>query len=329
MTPVGARWVAAAALAAAALALVAAGCGGGDDETAATTTAIDTALRGDILVDGSSTVGPLTMAAAKEFDARHRLVSTQIRVSGTGGGFEVFCQGKTDLSDASRRINASEVEACRRNGVEYEELRVASDGITVVTSRTAKVGTQCLTVDQLRDVWRRGSTVDNWRQIDPRFANAPLALAGPGKESGTYDFFNERILGTNAEGDPLPPRPDYTASEDDNVIVQAVEAKPSAMGYFGYSYYAENRDRLQALQLDADEIEGCVPPSSATIASGDYPLARPLYVYASKRSLDRPAVREFMRYYLTNATRLAESVDIVPAPVPKLNASLRRVDRES
>ncbi len=309
----------------AAVALVLAGCGGADEDTPATD--VNTTLRGDIVVDGSSTVAPLTQAAADAFTAGNPLVSVEVRVSGTGGGFEVFCRGETDISNASRRISPDEVTACREAGIEYETFRVGSDGITVVTRRGADVGTDCLSLEELRRVWIRGSRIDNWRQIDPRWADAPLTLAGPGVDSGTYDFFNERVLGEGPDGETLPARTGDTASENDEVIVAAVEAAPSGMGYFGYSYYAANEDRLTPFALDAGNGEGCIPVSVATINSGDYPLARPLFIYVNRRALDRPEVVAFVRSYLENDVAHSRTAGTVPAPRIQVDQGVFRLDR--
>jgi phosphate transport system substrate-binding protein len=304
-------------------ALLAAGCGGGDDEQAAPLAG--TGLRGTIVVDGSSTVAPLTLEAGNAFFLREPGVVVQTGITGTGGGFERFCAGETDISDASRRITTDEHQACRRAGIEYEELQVAADGITVVTRADAQVGARCLTLAQLRKVWANGSKIDNWHQIDRRFADAPLSLAGPGRDSGTYDFFNERVLGVDAAGEVRASRQDYTDSEDDNVIVRAVEEEPSGMGYFGFSYYATNRGQLRAFALDDGGIEGCVDPSPDTITRKLYPLSRPLFIYVKKTSLQRPEVRAFVRFYLEHAVSLADLVDIVPAPRVALDVALTRV----
>ncbi|MEW6583148.1 MAG: PstS family phosphate ABC transporter substrate-binding protein [Actinomycetota bacterium] len=281
------------------------------------------ALSGSIVVDGSSTVAPLTSAAAEAFNGENPDVNVDVRTSGTGGGFEVFCTGETDISDASRAIKDEEVAACTKGGVEYTEVRVASDGITVVTGADAEVGTTCLTLDQLKTAWAPDSKVGNWKDIDPSFTDVKLSLAGPGSQSGTYDFFNEEVLGEDAQGETVEPRQDYSASEDDNVTVRAVTGAEAGMGYFGYSYFAENQGQLKAFELDGGS--GCVAPSPETITGGEYPLSRPLFIYVSKSALERPEVKGFVRYYVQNAVRLAEEQRFVPAPQDALDASLAAI----
>lgn len=293
------------------------GACGGDEEGAGG------GLSGRIVADGSSTVAPLTSAAAEAFAAENPDVNIEVRTSGTGGGFEVFCKGETDISDASREIKDEEKAACEKAGVGFEEFRVASDGITVVTKKGAEIGTSCLTLEQLRKVWEPTSKIDNWKEIDPSFADAPLTLAGAGSQSGTYDFFNEKVLGKDAQGETITPRQDYAASEDDNVTVRAVTGAKAGMGYFGYSYFAENQDKLTALELDGGQ--GCVTPTPETITSGEYPLSRPLFIYVATRSLERPEVKAFVRYYLKNAVSLAEEHHFVPAPQEALDQALARV----
>jgi phosphate transport system substrate-binding protein len=312
----------AAGLAVAALAagtLLAAGCGD-DDDDAGGATAGGGDLSGDITVDGSSTVAPLTSAAGEAFNADNPGVNVTVGTSGTGGGFEVFCAGETDISDASRAIEDDEVEACEQGGVQYEELRVASDGITVVTGAASDVGGEDLTIEQLAAVWGPDSNISNWSDIPGgSFNDVPLTLAGAGSQSGTYDFFNEEVLGEDAQGEVIEPRQDYAASEDDNVTVRAVTGAPGAMGYFGYSYFAENQDGLKAFTLNG------VPPNPETITSGDYPLSRPLFIYVNTQSLQRPEVAAFARYYLENAVSLSEEQQFIPAPQESLDEALAKI----
>lgn len=298
-----------------------AGCGDSEAEGAPDTSV----LSGAIAIDGSSTVAPLTEAAAQAFQTRTPGVSVEVKVSGTGGGFEVFCKGQSDIQNASRRITPQEFAACKNAGVGWEELQIAFDGVTVVTRRDVDIGTNCLTLAELRRAWRAGSDVSRWSQVSNNVADLPLALAGPDGESGTYDFFNETVLGVDVEGSPLASRSDYAASADDNVTVRRIEDAPAAMGYFGYSYYVENQGRLRALSLDDGRLAGCTPPTPTTITSGAYPLSRPLYLYVSTRSLERPEVLAFLRYYLENARTLAESVSIVPTTALVLERELRTV----
>jgi phosphate transport system substrate-binding protein len=314
----------AAALATLALAggtLALAGCGD-DDDSADTTSGGDVAaLSGDILIDGSSTVAPLSSAAAEAFADENGDVNITVGTSGTGGGFERFCAGETDISNASRAIADDEVAACETGGVTYQELRVASDGITVVSKAGVDLGADNITLDQLKAVWEQGSTINNWSDIPGGgFNDLPLTLAGPGSQSGTYDFFNEEVLGDDpATGETAQPRQDYTASEDDNVIVRAVTGSEAGMGYFGFTYFEENIDSLQALNIDG------VTPTAETITDGTYPLSRPLYIYVKDDSLAKPEVNAFVRYYLENAVALAEEQQFVPAPQADLDEALSRV----
>jgi phosphate transport system substrate-binding protein len=300
--------------------LAAAGCGGDDDDAGAATSGGDASLSGDILADGSSTVAPLTSAAAEAFAAENGGVNITVGTSGTGGGFERFCAGETDISNASRAIADDEIAACEAEGIEYEELRVASDGITLVTKAGVDVGGDNLTLAQLEAIWSPGSKIDNWSDIPGGdFEDLPLTLAGAGSQSGTYDFFNEEVLGEDATGETITPRQDYTASEDDNVTVRAVVGAEAGLGYFGFSYYEENIDDLQDFKLDG------VLPTPETITDGSYPLSRPLFIYVKTTSLERPEVSAFARYYLENAVQLAEDAQFVPAPQDALDEALSRV----
>jgi phosphate transport system substrate-binding protein len=303
--------------------LAAAGCGDDDDSGSDTSGGGSGSLSGDILVDGSSTVAPLTSAAAEAFAGENGGVNITVGTSGTGGGFERFCAGETDISDASRAIDPEEIQACEAGGVTYQELRVASDGITLVTSANADVGPQELTLQQLKAIWGPQSKIDNWSQIPGgNFNDVPLTLAGPGSQSGTYDFFNEEVLGEDAAGETIEPRQDYTASEDDNVIVRAVESGEGTLGYFGFTYYEENADGLKLFSLNG------VEPNAETITSGDYPLSRPLFIYVKDASLERPEVAAFARYYLENAISLAEQTQFVPAPQAALDEGLAKLPAE-
>ena len=309
----------AASAALAVCSLAAAACG--DDDGGSGTAGGDSAnLSGDILIDGSSTVAPLSSAAAEDFAADNSGVNITVGTSGTGGGFERFCSGETDISDASRAIKDDEIATCEAAGITYEELRVASDGITNVTSANADVGGGNLTIDQLNAIWKSGSTIDNWSQIPGGgFNDVPLTLAGPDSQSGTYDFFNEEVLGDGAAGETITPRQDYTASADDNVIVRAAQSGPGTLGYFGFTYYEENADALTAFSVDG------VEPTVETITDGSYPLSRPLFIYVKTSSLERPEVAAFVRYYLENAVSLAEDTQYVPAPQDALDEALARV----
>lgn len=306
------------ALATMSLGVVAAGCGGDDNKSSGSG---GENLSGKITADGSSTVGPLTSAAAERFNEENSGVDITVGTSGTGGGFERFCKGETDISDASRGIKDEEKAACKKGGVEYEELRVASDGITIVSGANADTGGDGnLTIDQLKAIWEPKSKINNWNQVPGgKFNDLKLTLAGPDSQSGTYDFFNEEVLGEDAKGDTIAPRQDYSASADDNVIVRAVEGAEGGLGYFGYTYFEENQDKLKAWKVNG------VEPNAETITSGDYPLSRPLFIYVSKKSMQKPEVKAFVTYYLENATSLAEETQYVPAPQADLDKSLETV----
>ena len=293
------------ATASATVGLVAAGCGG------------DSGSSAGIVVDGSSTVAPLTSAAAEAFNSENSDVDIEVRVSGTGGGFEVFCTGETDISNASRPIKDDEAAACADNGVEFEEVRVGSDGITVVTGDGADLGSTDLTIEQLNAIWSPGSSISNWQDVPGgSFNDVGLNLAGPDSQSGTYDFFNEEVLGEDDAGSTIEPRQDYAASADDNQVIRAVTGSPGGMGYFGYSYYHENQDQLSAFSVDG------VAPTVESITAGEYPLSRPLFIYVSTAAMERPEVADFVRFYLENATTLAEGQGYVPAPQDALDAGL-------
>jgi phosphate transport system substrate-binding protein len=316
----------AVAIAATALALgtlVAAGCGGDDSASGTSSAAAGSALSGDIAIDGSSTVGPLTSAAAEAFHGENSGVNATVGTSGTGGGFELFCKGETDISDASRTIKPAEVTACKTGGVTYVELRVASDGITLVTNNPSNVGgNDNLTTAQLKAIWAPGSKINNWKDIPGgSFNDVPLTLAGPDSQSGTYDFFNEKVIGTDAAGNPIDSRQDYSASADDNVTVRAVQSAEGGLGYFGYTYFEENKDTLTDFAVDG------VKPTAATITDGTYPLSRPLFIYVKTTSLAKPEVKAFVEYYLKNAITLSKAQQFVPAPQAALNASLAKINK--
>lgn len=304
-----------------AVAGAAAGCGGSDSDT--TGGGGESGLSGAIAVDGSSTVAPLTIGAAEAFNDANPDVDIKVGTSGTGGGFEKFCAGQTDISDASRKIKDDEVAACEKGGVKFTEFRVASDGITAVVKKGVDLGKACVSFDELRTAWIKGSKVANWKELGAGWNDVPMKLAGPGDQSGTYDFFNEEVLGEDAAGEVNKPRADYAASEDDNVIVTAVKGTDGTLGYFGFTYFEENEGDLDALQVKSDGE--CVAPTKETITDGSYPLARPLYIYVKDASLAEPHVKAFVRYYLENATTLADENQFVPAPQDSLDADLAKI----
>ena len=271
----------------------------GDDATA------QSDLSGRIEADGSSTVGPYTTAAAERFQRENSGVQVTVGVSGTGGGFERFCAGETDLSNASRAIKDEERELCEQDGVEFVEFHIANDALTVVVNPENNWAT-CLTVEELNRVWEPGSEVDNWSQVRAGFPDESLRLFGAGTDSGTFDYFTDAINGEEGAS-----RSDYSATEDDNVTVEGVGGNKGGMGYFGLSYFEQNKATLKALEIDGGD--GCVAPSVETAQSGDYaPLSRPLYIYAKTESFERPEVEAFIEFILEHETEIAADAQFVP-----------------
>jgi phosphate transport system substrate-binding protein len=303
------RGVITVAVTTAALVLAAAGCGGGDGGGGGTITA-----------DGSSTVGPFTTKAAEDFREVNEEAQITVGISGTGGGFERFCIGETDISNASRAIKDEEAAMCEENGVEYVELQVVVDALTNVVN-TQNDWATCLTTDQLRAIWEPGSKVKSWSQIDPSFPDVPLRLFGPGTDSGTFDYFTDEINGEEGAS-----RTDYSPSEDDNVVVQGVAGEQGGLGYFGFTYFEENQDRLKALEVDGGN--GCVAPGIDTAQDGSYtPLARPLFIYVSQSSLgESETLREFVRFALENAQTIAEEAQYVPMSQQQIDEELQKFE---
>jgi phosphate transport system substrate-binding protein len=294
----------------AALSLVAAGCGDDDDSSSG---------GGLITADGSSTVGPFTTKAAEDWKASGGGDVT-VGISGTGGGFERFCAGETDISNASRPIDDEEAALCEESGVEYVELRVATDALTNVVN-LENDWAACLTVEQLNAIWKPGSKVNNWNQVDPSFPDVPLKLYGAGTDSGTFDYFTDVINGEEGAS-----RSDFSATEDDNVTVQGVSGDRGALGYFGLSYFEENADVLKALEVDGGS--GCVAPSSETAQDGTYtPLSRALFMYVKVSALEEnEALGEFLRYALENQNAIAEEALYVPLSQEQIDEQLQALD---
>ena len=295
------------------LALGVAACGD-DDESSGSSGGGD--LSGSIRIDGSSTVAPLTEAVAEEFEAENPDVRVTVGTSGTGGGFEKFCAGETDISDASRAIEPEEIAACKKAGVVNEEVRVATDALTVVVNPENPVN--CLTVEQLGAIWGPDSNLSSWGEIPglKEDFSEELALFGPGTDSGTFDYFTEEINGEEGAS-----RQDYNnVGENDNATVTGVSGSPGGLGYFGFSFYQENEDTLKALEVDGGE--GCVAPSAETAQNDEYvPLSRPLFIYPSEEALGRPEVKAFVDFYLANVNELAEAVGFIPLTDEQLKAS--------
>lgn len=268
----------------------------------------DAAASGEVVTDGSSTVQPLTAAAGELFSEQNSAVNVSVATSGTGGGFEKFCLGQTDISNASRPIGDDEIALCEENGVEYTELRVALDALTVVVSAENDF-VDCITVEELNTMWapEAEGTVTTWDQVNPEWPAETIELYGAGTDSGTFDYFTDAINGEEGAS-----RSDYNATEDDNTTVQGVSGSPNAIGYFGFSYFEENAEVLKALEVDGGE--GCVAPSAEAASDGSYaPLSRPLFIYVNNASLaDKPAVAEFVTFFAENQADIASAAQFIP-----------------
>jgi phosphate transport system substrate-binding protein len=293
-----------------ALAFGVAACGDDEDEPSAggsSSAASDGGdISGKIAIDGSSTVAPFAEAAAELFQEENPNVQITVGTSGTGGGFEKFCAGETDISDASRPIkDDEEVPLCEKAGVKYTEVQIANDGIAIASSKELAV--DCLTTDQLKQIWNKGSKVKSLADVDPKLPDTELSLYGPGTDSGTFDFFTDEINGEEGVS-----REDYEASEDDNQLVTGVSGDPGGFGYFGFSYYEGAADKLNLIGVDSGD-GNCVKPSTETIQDGSYkPLSRPLFMYPSAKAMQRPEVKAFMEFVVGQAPAIAEAAKIVP-----------------
>ena len=263
-----------------------------------------TALSGTITADGSSTVGPYAIAAAEGFQKKNKGARVTVGISGTGGGFERFCRGETDLANASRAMRNSEAILCRDAGIKWIAFTVANDGISVVVNKQ-NTWVDCLTTAELKTIWNTGSKVQSWRDIRPSFPDVELKLFGPGTDSGTFDFFTEVINGRAKAS-----RSDFLATEDDNIIVQGVAGERGGLGYFGFSYFEENADKLKLVKVDNGG--GCTAPSVATVQKGQYkPLARPLFIYAKRTSFRRPVVAGYFGHIFNNEKAIAKRAGFI------------------
>jgi phosphate transport system substrate-binding protein len=299
-----------------AIGMLAAACGGGNDDGGSADGGSQ--LSGTINIDGSSTVAPLSEAAAELFQEQNSGVRVTVGTSGTGGGFEKFCAGETDISDASRAIEADETAACESKGIKYEEVQVANDGLSVVVNNQ-NTWANCLTTAQLKTIWDKGSKVNNWNQVDPSFPNEPLKLFGAGTDSGTFDYFTNAINGEEGRS-----RSDYSATEDDNVTVTGVSGTKGGLGYFGLSYLQENEGKIKGVQVDGGK--GCVAPSTETVQDGSYtPLSRPLFIYPSDKALERPEVKAFLDFYVNNHQNIAEEALFVPLTEEQAAAAKQKI----
>jgi phosphate transport system substrate-binding protein len=292
-----------------ALAAGVAACGDDDVDSEAANSggsaaAAEQNLSGSIRIDGSSTVYPFAQAAAEQFMAQNPKVNVSVGQSGTGGGFEKFCAGETDISNASRPIkDDEEVPLCEKGGVEFQELQVANDGIAIVTNKSLEI--DCMTTKQLETLWATGKA-KSYRDVDAKLPDTKVSLFGPGTDSGTFDFFTDEINGEEGKT-----RKDYQPSEDDNVLVQGVSGDEGGLAYFGFSYYEQNMDKLNLVAVDGGS--GCVKPSTESIQSGEYkPLSRPIFMYPSKKAIAKPEVAAFMEFVAQNHSQIAEAAQIVP-----------------
>jgi phosphate transport system substrate-binding protein len=277
-----------------------------------------------VKVDGSSTVFPITEGVAEDFQkAKKGAIKVTVGISGTGGGFKKFCRGETDISNASRPILANEMAACKAAGVEYYELPIAFDAVTVVINPRNPFIKQ-LTVAELSTIYGPASQgkITRWNQVNPAFPNAPIKLFGAGADSGTFDYFTEAVNGKSKAS-----RGDFTASEDDNVLVQGVSSDINAIGYFGYAYYAENTNKLKAVPIVNPKGQA-VSPSEATVLNGSYePLSRPIFIYVNAKSVAKPEVKEFVEYMMKNTAKIAKEVKYVPLPAKAYSLGLEHINK--
>ena len=273
-------------------------CGGGASTNSSESAA---KLSGEVVVDGPSTVAPVTQAVAEEFAKENSEVNVSVGISGTGGGFKKFVKGEIDISDASRPIKPEEAEEAKKNGIEYLELKVGLDGLTVVTNKE-NTWAKDVSVEDLKKIWTDGSTVKTWKDVNPAWPAEPIKLYGPDQDSGTYDYFIEEIIGKEGKI-----RKDYSPSSDDNQLVQGVEGDKGSLGFFGYAYYLEQKDKMNALAING------IVPSDETVKNGTYtPLSRPLYIYVNKKAFaEKPQVKAFVQFYIKNASELLKSVGYI------------------
>ena len=279
-----------------------------------------------IKIDGSSTVYPITEAVAEEFQkAKKNAIKVTVGISGTGGGFKKFCRDETDISNASRPITAKEMEDCKAAGEQYVEMPVAFDALTVVINPKNTFLKQ-ITVAELKAMWEPAAQgkITKWNQVNPAWPDQPIKLFGAGADSGTFEYFTEATVGKAKSS-----RGDYTASEDDNVLVQGVSRDVNAIGYFGYAYYAENMARLKALPIVNPKTDKAVAPAEKTVIDGTYqPLSRPIFVYVKVKSLDKPEVKEFIEFYMKNAAKLTQEVKYVPLPANAYTGNLEHIAKK-
>jgi phosphate transport system substrate-binding protein len=278
-------------------------------------------LNGEIHLDGSSTVFPLSEAVAEEFGAIEKSVRVTVGTSGTGGGFKKFCAGEIDINDASRMIKTSELEECKKKQIQFIELAVATDGLTVVVHPSNQFA-KSLTKAELKKIWEPGTTVKLWSDINSSWPKEKITLFGPGPDSGTFDYFTEEIVGKAKSS-----RADYTASEDDNVLLKGIAASKFALGYFGHGYYMANKNKVRALGIDAGK--GAIDPTDANVMNGSYPLSRQLYIYVNAASAKKQHILAFIKFYLENAKRLSHETGYVPLKDSEYKAMTERLLKQT
>ena len=279
--------------------------GNGNGEGSSTTAGDK--LSGTVTIDGSSTVFPISQAVAEEFQKKHSGVKVVVGTSGTGGGFKKFVLGEIDINDASRPIKQKEIDACKKAGIEFIELKIAIDGLSVIVNKEND-WCDCLTVEQLKAIWEPESKVTLWSEVNPDWPKEKIRMYGPDTDSGTFDYFTEAICGEGGAS-----RTDYTPSADDNVLVRGVAGDKHSLGYFGYAYYSENKDKLKVVGIaTGEDLATCLKPTDESIESGRYvPLSRPLYLYVNVASLKKPQVAAFLKNYLDEGQDLVSEVGYV------------------
>ena len=298
------------------LGLIGAACGEANS-TGTDTGTSGQALSGSITIDGSSTVFPIAQAAAEDFQIENPDVKVSVGFAGTGGGFEAFCAGDTQIANASRAIEEDEAACLDEAGIDHTEFQVGVDGLAIVTN-PATDWTDCITFDELNAIYAPGSKITKWSEVNPEWPDSEIKLYGPDPDSGTYDYFAEEVADPDA--DEPATRDDMTQSADDNVLVQGVEGDEGSIGYFGFAYFQENADRLKALQVDNGE-SGCVEPTAETVKANEYPLSRPLFFYVANDAMASAEVAAFVEYWVSNAADYATAVGYVEAPAEAITAN--------
>lgn len=277
--------------------------------------AVDRKLSGSVKIDGSSTVYPVAEGLAEEFQIQNPRVRVTVGLSGTGGGFKKFVTGETDVSNASRHISKKESELAKKNGVKYYPFPVSYDGISVVVHPSNNFVKE-LSFAQLKKLWEPGSKVNTWKDLNPEWPNRKIKLYGPGADSGTFDFFTEAVVGESRQS-----RADYVSSEDDNVVVRGISSDRDALGYFGFAYYAENKNKVKPIAIKTDKMS--IAPSFDTIADSSYPLARPLLMYINLKSIKRPEMKSFVSFLREQSGTLSKEVGYVPMPQSDYDAAYK------